>query len=580
MWAWLDRLTPFLLDAALDAAILSSFAIAILIFCRQPARRITIARTSLLAVLALPILIAILPWPRLELRHSLHRLGLPGFVLGLPPHPRESSLPRQLPTRERTQPGSIDARAEPQTRAVEDHSQPQAQQANLAAVAVPGSVPGALAQVAESAEPGDGTLTSNLLTSPSHPLYRILRRTATLMYLAGIGIGLAWVALGYWGVYLLLGRAFEPSPAAQSLYDSILLEEAIAPAKRPGLLVSTRVSRPVLVAIRRMTILIPPSLDQDDPEQPDRSPLRLSLLHELAHAGQSDPLFTLVGNLAQGFWYGLPQVWWIQAKLRVDQEFLADQGAARSYGTAPAYAQSLLELASGRVAPPAPAASAGPEKSPERLNPAGLDLGESPSTLAQRLLMLLRCPYPLEWQAPRRFVRLTRLAGAIAAIAVASIYVRVPVSGDAIPAVTLPSTNPAPRSFRISHLIVAPIVNTIPGRSLPYIVPAPLAEQFEVNVDLWSSRSLLSQTRIMGHPLAPPVPSPPFLPGTPTGDPASLTSDIESWHTVRFRRDAQGSHLWVDSVPLPTVDEPDSDRLTIEPPAEHQVELRNLIVTW
>ena len=80
-----------------------------------------------------------------------------------------------------------------------------------------------------------------------------------------------------------------------------------------------------MTGLFRPTILIPEALDGalDDPE-----PLRLSLLHEIAHAERSDHWFGTAASMAQTVWFFLPQVWWLRRQLLIDQEFLADRSAA------------------------------------------------------------------------------------------------------------------------------------------------------------------------------------------------------------------------------------------------------------
>ena len=111
--------------------------------------------------------------------------------------------------------------------------------------------------------------------------------------------------------------------------------------------VSSAVQRPVLVGLLRTTILIPSSY-----EEPEASAefLKLSLLHELAHAEQSDPWFGTIASLAQSVWFFLPHVWWLRSQLMIDQEFMADHAASLRYGTSKGYAASLLSLADSRPA--------------------------------------------------------------------------------------------------------------------------------------------------------------------------------------------------------------------------------------
>ena len=114
---------------------------------------------------------------------------------------------------------------------------------------------------------------------------------------------------------------------------------------RPLLRVSSRVQHPVVVGLFRPTILIP--LAFDEPEG-DPELLRLSLLHEMAHAEQWDPWFGTIAGLAQIVWFFLPQTWWLRSQLLIDQEFMADRFAAIRYGTSSGYAASLVSLAESR----------------------------------------------------------------------------------------------------------------------------------------------------------------------------------------------------------------------------------------
>ena len=108
---------------------------------------------------------------------------------------------------------------------------------------------------------------------------------------------------------------------------------------------SSVVERPVLVGLRRTTILIPASY-----EEPEASieVCRLSLLHELAHAAESDAGFGTIASLAHSVWFFLPHIWWMRSQLMMDQEFIADHTASQRYGAPQDYAASLLSLADSR----------------------------------------------------------------------------------------------------------------------------------------------------------------------------------------------------------------------------------------
>ena len=159
-----------------------------------------------------------------------------------------------------------------------------------------------------------------------------------------MGTGIAWLLLGFWGVRWLIRHSRAPSAAATEIFDR-LLADGVHRRSRPALRVTSRVQHPVVVGFFHPTILIPPVLDEPggDPEL-----LRLSLLHEIAHADQWDPWFGTIASLAQTVWFFLPQIWWLRSQLLIDQEFLADRAAALRYGTSSGYASSLLSLAEAR----------------------------------------------------------------------------------------------------------------------------------------------------------------------------------------------------------------------------------------
>ena len=62
MWAWMDRIGITLFDATLSAAVFLTFIVLAMLACRQPARRILLARVALLASLAI---VPVVGWGRL-----------------------------------------------------------------------------------------------------------------------------------------------------------------------------------------------------------------------------------------------------------------------------------------------------------------------------------------------------------------------------------------------------------------------------------------------------------------------------------------------------------------------------------
>src|SRR6185312_4079898 len=74
MWLWVDRLAGIVFDASLAAVALLSLVALMMLGCRQPARRIRLARSAIVCSLALIPLVALAPFPRFDLlaavRHS------------------------------------------------------------------------------------------------------------------------------------------------------------------------------------------------------------------------------------------------------------------------------------------------------------------------------------------------------------------------------------------------------------------------------------------------------------------------------------------------------------------------------
>ena len=188
--------------------------------------------------------------------------------------------------------------------------------------------------------------------------------------------------LGFWGVRWLVRHSREPSPPTQAVYDALDYGNDDRANPAPGLRVSS--GRPATGPGR---VFSHHDTDSVALRRAEASPefLKLSLLHELAHAEQSDPWFGTIASLAQSVWFFLPHVWWLRSQLIMDQEFMADNAASLRYGTSSRYAASLLSLADSR---PAPAADGQPQATGIRSRHQPTK-SEVHSPLFQRMLMLL-----------------------------------------------------------------------------------------------------------------------------------------------------------------------------------------------
>lgn len=377
------------------------------------------------------------------------------------------------------------------------------------------------------------------------PFDPMFRRSARMIGLAAAAVtlgGFTMIAVGGLGGLRLIRKTVEPSSETQAFYEDLPYNPRRA---RPRLRVSARVRAPVLVGMVQPTILIPPDL-----EEPEAMPaLRLSLLHEMAHAERRDSWFGLASGLAGALWFFLPPLWWVRAQMRLDQEFLADLQASESFGAPLEYASSLVDLAR----------SFDEEGDASRLGG---------SALLLRVLMLVRCPYPVELRPPRWWRLSCRLLLAGLTLLSASLSLR---------GVSLLPGGPPPPSvgaghgvLQIARLAIESPPNGPDGCRRPYTLLYALPDRFEMVVDVWASEPELAHMAIDGRFLGPPV----AHPGSPP-----LT---EGFHRVRIVKDRQGIRVWVANreVPPRKDDMAPSPMLALLPAPGMQGKYRNLTLTW
>jgi beta-lactamase regulating signal transducer with metallopeptidase domain len=513
MWVWVDRAGLVFFDAAFSTAILLCLVVLVMLVCRQPSVRLRVARAALLASLAMIPLVTFAPLPRFDLLGTF--LEPAHFQLG------------------------------PSVRSDTSRS-------------------GATVRP-NGHETGNNVFASN--SDRSSDLDRWFLRGLILTSFACTATSLASLLLGFWGIRWLLRSARAASNKTQDLYHQLIA--GIAPKRvRPSLRVSSRVHRPVLVGVFRPTILIPDSYED---ARASVEPLTLSLLHEVAHAEQSDAWFGMVANLAQSVWFLLPPVWWIRSRLLIDQEFLADRIASEHYGTSSAYAASLLSLAESQLG-----LSAGGRLDASQSTWPPVQKSGNASPLFQRMLMLLYCPFRVEPRVSRAGFWAIRLTMIGASIATASVSIRWP-DAVAIEQRQRAYLATADHPFRVADFVAEPLVFSPGGRALPYIMPVSLPSHFELSVEILSNITELAKVYIAGHPLAS-IPLQPLV-----ADLARDSSDhAESWHQIRLERNGQALALWVDGRRVPVELDPNatSEWLTFEPGPQRPAHFRNLIVEW
>ncbi|MDG3002452.1 M56 family metallopeptidase [Paludisphaera mucosa] len=438
MWIVLDQFSRTLIDAAVANAILLSVVVVVVVFTRQPARRIMLAQTGVYAALVMIPLVAFDFLPRSYPVDALLRTGL--VPPPLTPEPDPLDLVGPL-------------------------------------------APGPAGRVVPRGRPA--------ASQAEWPAGERLVRVATLLYLAGASLGLAWFGLGLWGFRRLLGRSTAASPATCAVFEELIADLERSPPQ-PALRISTWLRSPVLGGVTRPTIVIPAELDGDEV---DRDALRLILLHELAHADRGDAWFNALAALAQIVWFFLPHLWWLRAQLRIDQEFLADRKAAGPLGESTHYARWLVGLSSGRagraVATRKPEAAA-PDPS-RTWGGRGFD-----TPLLQRVAMLLYCPFVVEGRPPRWFAIGVPAGFMLAAVMLSTLRILAPVDPSAL-LYQAQDRDPLVRTFSIPEFDVVP---SSPPRT-PQYFPLALPPAFRLEAFVIATPTTLTQLRIAGCPLVP-----------------------------------------------------------------------------
>ncbi len=314
-------------------------------------------------------------------------------------------------------------------------------------------------------------------------------------YGLGVGVGLARLMLGWLGSVWIVRQSSESDPEVDALYRSIPFDSGRA---RPRLRVSSRTRRPVLLGIIRPTILVPSALV----EPGAREDFRLAMRHELAHAEASDPPFAMASELAGVFWFFVPPLWWVKRQLRLDAEFLADRQAALAYGASRRYASGLVEVAAS------PATLSG------AVAARGVPSGAG-SALFQRVMMLVRCPFPIERRPPQWWSGLLVATSALVVPTLTGLTLR------SVSTVEPARAEPSPGQVTIARWILDDAITTTTPNVLPVRVPGRFTLEFEV----YARSAELAEIRVLGQPLTAPLPVP-----------NSLLDDALRWHRVRIVR--------------------------------------------
>jgi Zn-dependent protease with chaperone function len=363
-------------------------------------------------------------------------------------------------------------------------------------------------------------------------------------YLGGLALALGWLGLGWLASAALTRRTTAPEARLQGLYDNL---DYPARHRRPRLAVSGKVRRPALAGSLRPTILLPRGLLE---QAGTSEQVRLSLLHELAHASRRDPLHGLIAGLAQAVWFFLPPYWWVRRQMRLDQEFLADHLAASAFGgCATGYASSLVDLAgSGPVS----------RTRPELASPDHPDVPlRSRSPLLLRILMLVRCPFPVEADPPWWW------RAALAPLAVAGILAVSSLSLHGTPVSTAQPAEGRHGRFTLPQLTLdpePPQPGGAPRRGCT--LPVPLPDSFDLALDILSDPASATALRLAGVEVVLP--------------PAA------SWQRLQLQRRGETVRCQLDDRdhPCRSLPTPRPRLLHIALPDSQEGRFRNLTLRW
>jgi protocatechuate 3,4-dioxygenase beta subunit len=320
---------------------------------RQPARRLTIARSAVVALAMLAVLAALPGWPRASWRSR------PGQT----PSDRPTVAEASGPDSRITTPAQLGARPGPPDATPTGPSLPAEREESIRAGGA-------------SAQPPVGPS----VRIPAVEWTSDWPDLAGRAFVAGGALALAWLGIGLWQTTVLRRRS-RPAPRwSRDVLASIVGDGRSA----PDLLVSDRLAQPVAVGVLSPAIVVPERFVEDEP----RCRLEAALAHEWVHLRNRDLWWIALSGLLMPVLFAHPVYWWLRRRTREDQELLADAAAAQGRVD---YAEALLAWAR-RTPRPLPLAVAG-----------SLALWERPSQLKRRIIMLLDRDFRVEPTCPRRW---------------------------------------------------------------------------------------------------------------------------------------------------------------------------------
>jgi beta-lactamase regulating signal transducer with metallopeptidase domain len=235
------------------------------------------------------------------------------------------------------------------------------------------------------------TVPLNALTTQAFPVgsatVTTLQQLGTTVFY-GFTVGFVCVALWLlWGAIQAVLLARKATVAPTHLQTEL---SRIVGAGRgcPRLFLSAEIAYAVAMGIRRPTIILPAHFA----EKQSHGSVRALLAHEWAHIQNKDLWMLGVNRCLLLLLFAHPLYWWLRARIREDQELLADASAANQTKREE-YAAQLLAWARTRAG-----------KSASRV-PAAVGVWERPSALSRRIETLLDDSLRIETDCSRLWRR-------------------------------------------------------------------------------------------------------------------------------------------------------------------------------
>jgi beta-lactamase regulating signal transducer with metallopeptidase domain len=174
-------------------------------------------------------------------------------------------------------------------------------------------------------------------SAPSAPLLTLAKiiKFLPLFWLGAAGCAIAYILIGAWRAFRLLYTAVKAPAWSQQELERIVSQKNRAPRLKTSERIATAVA---LLAWRPHILLAARSVSEEN-----KAAVRAALAHEWAHIRHGDLWLLALERLLLPVFCLHPLFWLLRRQIRVDQELLADAAAA---GDAPVeYAEALMSWA-------------------------------------------------------------------------------------------------------------------------------------------------------------------------------------------------------------------------------------------